>query len=176
VLDTSGILHCSLQGYAWEITTAEGGWGLDKVLQARQHVLNGITNGIDLDEWDPEFDEHTVAPYSAQDLGGKAACKEALQRELGLEVNPDVSALPFMSSGEHGHVKELLPERYCECDCDLLCLLMSPSAHGSTLSVSAEAVWLLPRPVICMTVALLADTPHWLDRTPGSPEGARHRP
>ena len=80
-----------MQGYAWEITTAEGGWGLDKVLQSRQHILNGITNGIDLDEWDPEADEHTVAAYSAGDLSGKAACKEALQKELGLEVNPDVS-------------------------------------------------------------------------------------
>jgi glycogen synthase len=104
----------ALQGYAWEITTAEGGWGLDKVLQARQHVLNGITNGIDLDEWDPEFDKHTVAPYSSQDLGGKAACKEALQRELGLEVNPDVSALFLMSLGKHWHVEKVLSERWCE--------------------------------------------------------------
>lgn len=31
-------------------------WGLDKVLQAGQHMLNGIT--IDLDEWDPELDNH----------------------------------------------------------------------------------------------------------------------
>ena len=80
-----------MQGYAWEITTAEGGWGLDKVLQSRQHVLNGITNGIDMDEWDPEADEHTVAAYSAEDLSGKAACKEALQKELGLEINLNVS-------------------------------------------------------------------------------------
>ena len=79
-----------MQGYAWEITTAEGGWGLDKVLQSRQHILNGITNGIDLDEWDPEADEHTTAAYSAGDLSSKAACKEALQKELGLEVNMDV--------------------------------------------------------------------------------------
>ncbi len=55
-------------------------------------MLNGITNGVDLDEWDPEADEHTVANYSANDLSGKAACKEALQKELGLEVNPDVSS------------------------------------------------------------------------------------
>lgn len=89
------------EGYAWEITTAEGGWGLDKVLQARQHVLNGITNGIDLDEWDPEFDAHTVAPYSAQDLSGKAACKEALQRELGLEVNPDIPLIGWIGRLDH---------------------------------------------------------------------------
>ena len=93
-----------MQGYAWEITTAEGGWGLDTVLQSRQHILNGITNGIDLDEWDPEADEHTVASYSANDLTGKAASKEALQKELGLEVNPDVS-LPA--------AERLLPSSHC---------------------------------------------------------------
>ena len=52
----NSVVSCSLlayglaraQGYAWEITTPEGGWGLDRVLQSRQHVLNGITNGIDM--------------------------------------------------------------------------------------------------------------------------------
>ena len=78
------------QGYAWEITTLEGGWGLHEVLQARQHVLNGITNGIDLSEWDPQHDTHTAMPYSADDMGGKAACKAALQAELGLDVNAEV--------------------------------------------------------------------------------------
>ena len=58
------------KGYAWEITTAEGGWGLDGVLQDRQHVLNGIANGIDMAEWNPETDEHTPASYSVDDLSG----------------------------------------------------------------------------------------------------------
>lgn len=98
-------------------------------------MLNGITNGIDLDEWDPEFDAHTVAPYSAQDLSGKAACKEALQRELGLEVNPDVSALRQHLLGEHGHVKKTLPVRYCEWNGDLLCQLRIPAYKGLTLRV-----------------------------------------
>ena len=108
-----------MQGYAWEITTAEGGWGLDKVLQSRQHLLNGITNGIDLDEWDPEADEHTAAAYSASDLSGKAACKEALQKELGLEVNPDVGAQPSKGCcGQHHalHGFPRLPKRVFSCD------------------------------------------------------------
>lgn len=62
---------CLMQGYAWEITTVEGGWGLHGVLQQRQGKLNGITNGIDMKEWDPEHDEHTAAPYSAKDLAGE---------------------------------------------------------------------------------------------------------
>jgi starch synthase len=83
-------IHAWRQGYAWEITTPEGGWGLDKVLQSRQHVLNGITNGIDMAEWDPATDAHTPAPFSVSDLSGKAACKAALQAELGFEQNHEV--------------------------------------------------------------------------------------
>ena len=48
----------------------EGGWGMDGVLKARQHVLNGIANGIDMEEWDPETDEFTAAKYSLADLSG----------------------------------------------------------------------------------------------------------
>ena len=78
------------QGYAWEICTGEGGWGLHNILQGRQHVTNGITNGIDMDEWDPARDAHTPAPFSAADTSGKAACKAALQAELGFDVDARV--------------------------------------------------------------------------------------
>ena len=59
-----------LQGYAWEITTSEGGWGLDGVLQGVQHKLDGIANGIDTTEWSPETDDHLPASYSAADMSG----------------------------------------------------------------------------------------------------------
>jgi hypothetical protein len=29
------------QGYSWEVTTAEGGQGLDELLSSRKSVLNG---------------------------------------------------------------------------------------------------------------------------------------
>ncbi|GMN29983.1 hypothetical protein TIFTF001_046394, partial [Ficus carica] len=41
------------KGYSWEITTPEGGYGLQDLLRSRKSVLNGITNGIDDVEWDP---------------------------------------------------------------------------------------------------------------------------
>ena len=62
--------YSSPQGYAWEITTPEGGWGLDGVLQGVQHKLDGIANGIDTTEWSPETDGHLPAPYSAADMSG----------------------------------------------------------------------------------------------------------
>ena len=63
-----------MQGYAWEITTPEGGWGLHDVLKGRQDKLNGIVNGIDMTEWDPTNDPETAAAYSADDLSGMAYC------------------------------------------------------------------------------------------------------
>ena len=66
----SATQQLALQGYAWEITTPEGGWGLHDVLKARQDKLNGIVNGIDMSEWDPANDPDTAAAYSAEDLSG----------------------------------------------------------------------------------------------------------
>ncbi|KAL9253898.1 Soluble starch synthase 1, chloroplastic/amyloplastic-like protein [Drosera capensis] len=84
------------QSYAWEITTVEGGYGLDNILRDRKFVLSGITNGIDMDEWDPSSDEHITANYSADDFSGKIQCKIALQKELGLPQRPDVPLIGFI--------------------------------------------------------------------------------
>jgi starch synthase len=70
--------------YAREIMTVEGGHGLDSVLRLRRHDLTGILNGIDVVRWDPSRDPHLSAHYGPGDLAGKAVCKAALQRELGL--------------------------------------------------------------------------------------------
>ncbi|KAK7828164.1 starch synthase 1 [Quercus suber] len=84
------------QGYSWEITTAEGGYGLNGLLSSRRSVLNGITNGIDVAEWDPSSDEHIACHYSAENLNGKAQCKIALQKEVGLPVRPDCPLIGFI--------------------------------------------------------------------------------
>ncbi|KAL3693628.1 hypothetical protein R1sor_007279 [Riccia sorocarpa] len=84
------------QGYAWEITTKEGGWGLDELLRSRSAVINGITNGIDVEEWNPSTDKYIPSQYSVHDLSGKIECKAALQKELGLPVRPEVPLIGFI--------------------------------------------------------------------------------
>ncbi|KAI3900338.1 hypothetical protein MKW92_006933 [Papaver armeniacum] len=84
------------KGYAWEITTVEGGYGLDGLISSRESVLDGITNGIDVDEWDASSDVHIPFHYSIDDLSGKQECKAALQKELGLPVRPDVPLIGFI--------------------------------------------------------------------------------
>ncbi|OVA14714.1 Glycosyl transferase [Macleaya cordata] len=84
------------KGYAWEITTVEGGYGLNELLSSRESVLDGITNGIDVSEWNPASDEHLPFHYSMNDLSGKLQCKTALQKELGLPIRPDCPVIGFI--------------------------------------------------------------------------------
>lgn len=70
--------------YSLEIQSSEYGCGLEGVITERKSVLSGIVNGIDTESWNPATDQYLVAPYHASDLAGKARCKKALQRELGL--------------------------------------------------------------------------------------------
>ncbi len=83
--------------YAREIRTPDGGQGLDALLRDRAPDLHGILNGIDVGAWDPAADPHLPAHYSARALAGKARCKAALQREVGLPVRPDVPLAAVVS-------------------------------------------------------------------------------
>jgi starch synthase len=69
--------------YAQEIQTPEQGCGLDGLLRERHDVLHGVLNGCDYSVWHPSVDAHIAHRFDADQLEGKAACKAALQQELG---------------------------------------------------------------------------------------------
>ena len=78
--------------YAREIATHEFGCGLDGVIRSRSADVSGVLNGVDQEVWNPATDTAIAARYDAKALAGKAACKKALQAEMGLAVE---SAAPL---------------------------------------------------------------------------------
>jgi starch synthase len=82
--------------YVREMQTPQHGRGLHAVLRERKKDLRGILNGIDTDAWDPARDPVLHAPYSARDPRGKAACRRALCRELGLAGNDEEPIVGFV--------------------------------------------------------------------------------
>lgn len=75
--------------YAEEIQTAYYGERLDGLLRARNRDLTGVLNGIDIDDYNPATDKNILQNYTYEHLEGKAACKQSLQEDLGLEIKPD---------------------------------------------------------------------------------------
>lgn len=86
-LEVSDMLSTVSQRYAYEIQTPENGYGLDWLLRQRNNRLFGITNGIDYEVWNPAADVHLPAHFSAQDIGGKRGCKQALLEQFHLPVD-----------------------------------------------------------------------------------------
>ena len=101
-----GLYHSTLVStvsptYAREIQTVEGGEQLDGVLRDRGGDVIGVLNGIDDAAWNPATDTHLPAHFDADDLTGKAACKAALQLEMGLPIRPDTPLLGIVSRLAH---------------------------------------------------------------------------
>lgn len=90
--------------YAEEIQTAFYGERMEGLLRERNAHLTGLLNGIDTVLYDPATDPLIAAGYTAEDIGGKAVCKEALQKELGLNVEKDTPVVAVISrlTGQKG--------------------------------------------------------------------------
>ncbi|MFC4599238.1 glycogen synthase GlgA [Cohnella hongkongensis] len=99
--------------YAREIQTERYGEKLDGVIRQRADDLWGILNGIDTDEYDPMSDPHLAVHYR-NSLEKKRENKTALQRELGLPVDPAVPLVGIVSRLTHQKgfdlIGEALPE------------------------------------------------------------------
>jgi starch synthase len=88
-IKTATMLTTVSETYALEIQTPELGNRLDGVIKARSDSLVGILNGVDYSVWNPATDSALVARYDAEDATNKARCRGALQKELGLPLDPD---------------------------------------------------------------------------------------
>lgn len=84
--------------YAQELHYSYFAHGMETCLGYRGADFSGILNGIDTTMFNPAQDKLLAQPYGADTMReGKAACKAALQREVGLEVRPDVPVLAMVT-------------------------------------------------------------------------------
>lgn len=83
--------------YAREMATGPFGFGLDGLIRARGADVTGILNGVDGTVWNPRTDTLIGATYSSRNLRGKAGCKAALQRDLGLDPDADAPLMVIVS-------------------------------------------------------------------------------
>ena len=103
-IDAADFITTVSRKYAQEIQTAEYGFGLEGVLRARAATLTGILNGVDYTEWNPATDKMIIANYSADDLSGKAKCKQDLLNEFGLAHDTQLPLIGIVSrfAGQKG--------------------------------------------------------------------------
>ena len=93
----SDILTTVSPTYSWEIRNAYFGEHLEDIFNRRSDVLYGILNGVDYGLYDPSVDKSIVENYDLSSLEKKKACKQAVQKELGLEVDPDIPLVVMVS-------------------------------------------------------------------------------
>ncbi|MEM9907245.1 MAG: glycogen synthase GlgA [Cyanobacteria bacterium P01_D01_bin.44] len=83
--------------YAQQIQTADYGEKIEGLLSFISGKLSGIVNGIDTEFFNPETDPHIASNYTSQTLDNRLANKAALQKEMGLEVDPNKFLIGLVS-------------------------------------------------------------------------------
>ena len=97
-IETADLVTTVSETYAKELMYPYYAHGMDSVLGGNRDKLTGITNGIDVVTFNPETDPALPAHYNADTLEtGKALCKEALQKEVGLPVRADVPLMVMVT-------------------------------------------------------------------------------
>ncbi len=83
--------------YARELQYSFYAHGLEGVVADNQYKMKGILNGIDTEAFNSAKDPKIAANFTVDDLSGKAVCKAALQKQLGLEEDPDAAIIGSIS-------------------------------------------------------------------------------
>lgn len=109
----AGLLHADhlttvSPTYAKEILMPDFGCGMDGLMRKRVSSFTGILNGIDNVLWDPARDGYLPQTYRLGNISGKRVCKAALQHELGLELDPAVPLIGFVSRIAHQKMADTL--------------------------------------------------------------------
>ncbi|MBU4223710.1 glycogen synthase [Patescibacteria group bacterium] len=93
-----GIMHADIvntvsEKYAQEILTEEYGEKLDQLLKESRWKLSGVLNGLDQESYNPKTDTFISQNYDVYSIDKKRDNKIALQKELGLPIDPEIPVI-----------------------------------------------------------------------------------
>jgi starch synthase len=98
-LVTANAITTVSPNYARELMRPEFGMGLEGVISARSSAVSGILNGIDTSVWSPQ---NEPIFYTSKAMKGKAANREALAAEFGLDVSGPLAILVSRLTDQKG--------------------------------------------------------------------------
>ena len=78
------------QSYVEEIKHTNSGCGLNDVIKANSYKLTGILNGLDFEFYNPKTDKIICNNFDINSIETRKKNKEALQKEFGLKVDPNM--------------------------------------------------------------------------------------
>ena len=97
-IETADLVTTVSETYARELMYPYYAHGLDGILASNAWKLTGITNGIDVNTFNPETSKSLPAHFNSETfVDGKAKCKAALQKEVGLPEAPDVPLMVMVT-------------------------------------------------------------------------------
>ena len=133
-----GIMYSDLvstvsEGYARQILTKEYGGGLDKLLLELRSKVTGVVNGVDYEKFNPATDPMLESNFDVDSIDKRADNKKKLQKEFGLNEDPDVPILSWVGRlDEHQKGAGLLMEALSKFlkDFDAQFVLVGSGDHG----------------------------------------------
>ncbi len=122
-IETAHMVTTVSETYAGQLMQSYYAHGMEGVLQNAAGKLTGITNGIDVTVFNPETDKALPCNYNAETFTeGKAGCKKALQKEVGLPQKKNVPLMVMVTrlAGHKGLdllcyiARKMLSEQNCQ--------------------------------------------------------------
>ena len=122
-IETAHLVSTVSKTYSQQLLYPYHAHGMDGILSAAAWKFTGITNGIDINTFNPQTDPALPAHYGVRTFkSGKAKCKAALQEEVGLPQEADTPLLAMVTRlvGHKGLdllryvARRLLRERDCQ--------------------------------------------------------------
>lgn len=89
------VVNTVSETFAKELMTSDYGGGLENLFKELRGKVYGVFNGLDIADFNPTSDKIIKKNYSKTTLEFRTENKTDLQKQFGLEINPDIPLLAY---------------------------------------------------------------------------------